>query len=300
MIHLPLQTQEYERLISAYGEWLRLLNFEPSTVHYGPVKLREFFYRLEEKNITDITAVTRKVVADYFEYLKTRQNQTKGGRLGKNYLRTHLHNLRKFGRYLRETERESFETTVRLPGIVRNIKTVFTREEINALYEASDQDLLGMRDRAMLAVYYGCGLRKSEGINLDISDFPNNGNLLYVRKGKNYKERYVPMTATIKEHIKEYVDHARPCLLKAPCEALFLATTGNRPCAMVMINRFQKLLKKAGIDKPAGLHALRHSIATHLLQSGMKLEQISRFLGHSSLESTQIYTHITHERKAEL
>jgi site-specific recombinase XerD len=170
-----------------------------------------------------------------------------------------------------------------------------TLSEIKALYNACEGDLLGMRDRAMLAVYYGCGLRRNEGINLDVNDVLISKNLLFVSKGKNYKERYVPMTESVKEDIMNYLDFARPMFLNRPANALFLSYAGNRLITQSMATRLQKLKEKAGIEKEAGLHTLRHSIATHLLQSGMKLSQIKRFLGHSSMESTQIYTHLANE-----
>ncbi|MBN2661132.1 MAG: tyrosine-type recombinase/integrase [Tannerellaceae bacterium] len=184
---------------------------------------------------------------------------------------------------------------IQLQGRARNIKTIFTRAEIKALYNACDGDVLGIRDKAMLAVYYGCGLRRNEGVNLDTGDILPGKNLLFVRKGKNYKERYVPLTEAVKEDILNYLDFARQILIKKQTNALFLNSSGDRITASMLAERLKKLKCKAGIDKVAGLHTLRHSIATHLLQSGMKLAQIKRFLGHSSLESTQIYTHIGNE-----
>jgi site-specific recombinase XerD len=181
-----------------------------------------------------------------------------------------------------------------LQGSTRNIKTIFSKEEIKALQMACGSDVLGMRDKAMISIYYGCGLRRNEGLNLDVNDILFNKNLVYVRKGKNYKERYVPMTEGVKEELQNYVDYARAVLMKSPVKALFLTVRGNRLGSNAMADRLQILKDKAEINKEAGLHALRHSIATHLLQSGMELDKIKRFLGHSSLESTQIYTHLKH------
>ena len=147
----------------------------------------------------------------------------------------------------------------------------------------------------MLAAYYGCGLRRNEGVNLDISDILFDKNFVFVRKGKNYKERYVPMSAGVKEDLQNYIDFVRPVLIKSNAKALFLNQHGKRLGSNSMADRLQNLKEKSEINKEAGLHALRHSIATHLLQSGMELEKIKRFLGHSSLESTQIYTHIANE-----
>ena len=295
MHKLTIQTPEYIRLETAFQKWLRTLNFEPTTINYNPVRVREFFNWLEKQGIKAITEITKPVVLKYFDYLKERKNQTKNGKLSKNTLRTHQQSLRRFTRYLRETGQDSFEVDIQLQGSTRNIKTIFTKEEIKELYSACDSDVLGMRDKAMLAVYYGCGLRRNEGLNLDADDILFNKNLLYVRKGKNYKERYVPITEAVKEELQNYIDYARPTLMKSPVKALFLTVKGSRLGSNGMAERLQNLKDKAEINKEAGLHALRHFIATHLLQSGMELDKIKRFLGHSSLESTQIYTHILNE-----
>jgi len=288
---------EFRRLKQAFADWLRLLNFEPSTLKYAPNKLQEFLCWLESQRITEISGITRPTITQYFDYLLQRQNQLKGGRLSKNYLRTHLTNLRRFARYLRESGNESFDVSMQIKGKLYNIREIFTKSEITALYEATGSDILGLRDRAILAVYYGCGLRKSEGASLDIKDVLLDRNLLYVRKGKNYKERYVPMTAGVREDLKNYIECARPVLLKRQTHALFIGVEGQRIGGATMLDRLHQLKEKAGIDKDAALHSLRHSIATHLLQSGMELEKIKQFLGHNSLESTQIYTHIAYERE---
>jgi integrase/recombinase XerD len=292
---MNLQTAEYKNIEIRFKDWLRLLNFEPSTIKYAPIKAREFFGWLEGQQIKEIEAVNKPVISNYFDYLKTRQNKKKGGKLSKNYLRTHLTALRKLAKYLRESGQSSFEVDIKLPGSPQNNITIFTKEEIKDLYSACDSDVLGMRDKAMLAVYYGCGLRRNEGVNLDINDILFDKNFVFVRKGKNYKERYVPMSARVKEDLQSYIDFVRPVLIKSSAKALFLNQYGKRLGSNSMADRLQNLKEKSEIDKDAGLHALRHSIATHLLQSGMELEKIKRFLGHSSLESTQIYTHIANE-----
>lgn len=286
---------EYKNIEIRFKDWLRLLNFEPSTVKYAPIKAREFFGWLEQQQIKEIENVNKPVISNYFDYLKTRQNKKKGGKLSKNYLRTHLTALRKLAKYLRESGQSSFEVDIKLPGSPQNNITIFTKEEIKDLYSACDSDVLGMRDKAMLAVYYGCGLRRNEGVNLDINDILFDKNFVFVRKGKNYKERYVPMSAGVKEDLQNYIDFVRPVLIKSNAKALFLNQYGKRLGSNSMADRLQNLKEKSEINKEAGLHALRHSIATHLLKSGMELEKIKRFLGHSSLESTQIYTHIANE-----
>ncbi|MBL6447629.1 tyrosine-type recombinase/integrase [Fulvivirga sp. 29W222] len=149
----------------------------------------------------------------------------------------------------------------------------------------------------MLSVYYGCGLRRSEGVALNLSDINLDKNLLHVRKGKNYKERHVPISPASRRHLTQYIYDHRNTLLRYPqTDALFLSKRGTRLQGQSMILRLKALQQQSDSTtlraKEIGLHTLRHSIATHLLHSGMKLENISLFLGHSSLESTQIYTHL--------
>lgn len=295
MQQVQLQISEYKNLVTRFKDWLQLLNFEPSTIKYAPKKIHEFFHWLEKQQIKEIGEVNKPIISNYFEYLKTRQNKRKGGKLSKNYLRTHLTALRKLARYLRENQERSFEVDIKLTGAAQTTVTIFSKDEIKDLYSACDTDILGMRDKAMLAVYYGCGLRRNEGVNLDINDVLFDRNLLYVRKGKNYKERYVPISSGVKEDLQNYIDFVRPVLIKDNTKALFLTQYGNRLGSNSMADRLQNLKEKSEINKEAGLHALRHSIATHLLQSGMELEKIKRFLGHASLESTQIYTHVAYE-----
>ncbi len=120
-----------------------------------------------------------------------------------------------------------------------------------------------------------------------------------MRKGKNYRQRYVPMSEAVKEELENYIYVARETLQSykpQKNEALFLSMQVKRLCGNALIRRIHRLAENAGIQKRPGLHTLRHSIATHLLQLGLTLEEVSRFLGHSSLETTQIYTHIAHEQ----
>jgi integrase/recombinase XerD len=128
---------------------------------------------------------------------------------------------------------------------------------------------------------------------LQIQDILPDKNLVYVRKGKNYKERYVPMIGNVKKYILEYIIHARPMLLNREVhDAFFITITGKPAKASALYERLRLLVTYAEIKKDIGLHTLRHSIASHLLAEGMKLTEIARFLGHRSLETTQIYTHL--------
>ena len=152
-----------------------------------------------------------------------------------------------------------------------------------------------LRDKAMLTVFYSCGLRRNEVYHLDISDIIFEKAILHVRKGKNYKQRVVPITKQSLLHLQNYLYDARPYFSNEKNEAFFVTQSGKRLGGTMMLVRLKQLIGFTAnaelMQKDIHLHTLRHSIATHLLQNGMKLERIKEFLGHSSLESTQIYTH---------
>ena len=158
-------------------------------------------------------------------------------------------------------------------------KSILSLKEIKALYNACGTDMLGIRDRAILSIYYGCGLRRSEGLSLQVSDILLKEKRVYVRKGKNYRERYVPMTERVKEDLENYMYVAREKILSfknTRQTALFLSMQVKPLCGNALIKRVHQLAGAAGIEKETGLHTLRHSIATHLLQSGMTLEEVSQ------------------------
>ncbi len=289
---LILTQEEHMRLESGFTDWLSVTGYAASTVRGLPAHIKEFLCWLEQRQ-GSIEGLTPQALQDYFIYLKQRPRQRRRGALSNNYLLKHLQALKRLSEYLRDTDQASFDTDIVLTGDQRKIPEILSGEEIKRLYEVTDDSPMGLRDRAMLAVYYGCGLRRNEGTSLDTGDILTDKNLLYVRYGKGNKERYVPMTPEVKEDMESYLLYGRPFLVKEEYEeSFFLTERGGRPEGQSLYIRLKRLAEKAEIDKAVGLHLLRHTIATRLLENGMSLENIALFLGHDSLESTQIYTHI--------
>jgi len=281
-----------------FGRWLNTIGYAESTVYASTNYVRDFFTWLDKTPIKELNQINNQVVKTYHDYLQTRRNKTKSGSLSNNYIISNINALKRFSKYLQVTGKATLEIDLQLQAIATETKTILSRTEVEALYKACDNDILGIRDRAILSIYYGCGLRRSEGINLNVNDILLKEKRIYVRKGKNYKERYVPMSEAVKEDLENYIYYARERILSfknIKNEALFLSMQVKRMHGNSLINRLHHLLSKAKIEKETGLHTLRHSIATHLLQSGMTLEEVSQFLGHASLESTQIYTHLANE-----
>jgi integrase/recombinase XerD len=297
MKNLPLNTYVFRELELDYREWLALLGYAENTVYNLPLYVHEFFHWLESRDVKKTEEISAQHVDDFLFHLKKRPNAIHGGSLSHAHINKYHQALVLLSRLVRQTNRGSFTVETERLEQTRAIPEILTTAEVKALYDACGDDVLGLRDKVMLDVFYGCGLRRNEGVHLDVSDIDFKGNLVYVRKGKNYKERYVPANETILQHLKDYLDHSRPFLQKKDnTPALLVSDKGYRAQGQTLLIRLRKLARIAGIGKRLGLHTLRHSIATHLLQGGMKLDHIARFLGHDSLESTQIYTHVVHEK----
>jgi site-specific recombinase XerD len=290
------------RTLEKYKKWLETLNYSTSTIKNNPKYVREF---IEWSGIKETNQITQENLQSWFDHLSSRKHKRKEGGLSLNYIKGYRNALSQFSKYLRETGFASFEMNVQIKGEDTTTRAILTRKEIQKLYESTNyytdpgiesKGLLAARERAILGLYYGCGLRKNEGQHIELKDIKFKQNLLYVRKGKNYKERYVPIPEGVKKDFVHYLKYARPKLSRGKQNESFLVGWLGAPLqGAAILKRVQILGEIAQINKPVGLHTLRHSIATHLLQSGMRLEQIARFLGHSSLESTQIYTQISHE-----
>ena len=157
--------------------------------------------------------------------------------------------------------------------------------QIKQLYNLAD-----VKERVMLSLFYGCGLRRSEGEQLNLKDVSFKSGLLYVRKGKGGKRRAVPMSEKVIEDLKIYVEQDRRWTEKN--NGLVLNAWGRRMRGESYNGMLKILLKRTGISSQITLHSLRHSIASHLLERGLSVEYVRDFLGHKHLESTQIYTHI--------
>jgi integrase/recombinase XerD len=285
-------------LIESFEKWLKTLDYAPSTVYTSVCYVKDFFFYLKSIEIASIEAIQPKTITDYHKHLQTRKNKRQSGGLSNNTIISNINALKRFSKYLQETGKADLEIEIGQQSEKTNTKTILTKAEITALYKACNNDTLGIRDKAILSIYYGCGLRRSEGQQLDINDILLKEKLVFVRKGKNYKERYVPMTEAIKADMEHYIYQSREQLQnfkETKNEALFISLKGKRLCGNSLLDRLKKLANVAKINKTIGLHTLRHSIATHLLQSGLKLEEVRQFLGHASMESTQIYTHLSHE-----
>ncbi|WP_299550643.1 tyrosine-type recombinase/integrase [Seonamhaeicola sp.] len=302
MKKLKLKNDVFKMFVANYKEWLDILGYAESTVYYLPNHLQEFFYYVEQQNIKTLTEITTKTVKDYYSSLKERANERRNGALSKSYLNKHQQALKKFKEYLQNHNYKHFNVHLKNETNPTEEKlNILTQAEIKTLFNATehshDAQRIRLRDKAILTVLYSCGLRRNEAVNLDVSDILFDKERVYVRKGKNYKERFVPINRKNAEILEDYIYEARPEFYQSHLsEALFINQKGTRMQGMSFANRLKAIVQAANdktiAEKHITPHILRHSIATHLLQHNVDLETIKTFLGHTSLESTQIYVHL--------
>ncbi|MCA2950812.1 tyrosine-type recombinase/integrase [Microcystis sp. M112S1] len=279
---------EYNHLVKNFADHLQRLGYSKGSQSMLPKCVQEFLYRQEQGEFYDLTQLTSSDIADHHEYLQHRPNLRRPGGLSEMMINHHVYALKLFFNWLQElrTIEENPMSALHFEKPTSKAHEVLTREEITSLYESCDT----MKERAILHVYYGCGLRRDEGVKLNVSDLQFRNKMLYVREGKGGKSRAVPMTEKVSEELKAYCYQERKA---KPHELSFLVNQrGTRLHGQDVNKVLKKLCGLAQIKKEISLHSLRHSIATHLLEGGLSVEYVRDFLGHAYLESTQRYTHI--------
>lgn len=183
------------------------------------------------------------------------------------------------------------------PRLGRPLPKDLSELDVEALLAAPDISTeLGLRDRAMLELLYACGLRVSELIGLTIDESNLRAGFVRVR-GKGSKERLVPMGEVARDWLIQYLQEARPSLVRGqPTDALFPSRAGGFMSRQNFWYAIKTYAKRAGIERALSPHTLRHAFATHLLNHGADLRVVQMLLGHSDLSTTQIYTHVARAR----
>ena len=287
-----IYTEFYQEQAVNYKKQLDILGLNPQTTQSRYLYLREFFSYLESNKIFTIKQVTPKEIADYNDYLKAKKSQRTGKALKQKSIYDHMRNLQQYFGYLLEIEiiKSNPASHLKFTAVSENVERfIFSQDQIQALYQVAN-----LEERTILNIGYGCGLRVQEMSDLNKEDIRFSENLVIVQKGKNSKRRLVPISDKIKTELEEFI-----FLNEKKTNEIFVHSKGQRMQTGTLNKRLKNLIRKAKLNidetqlNSIGIHNLRHSIATHLLQNGMKLEQVQKFLGHSHIESTEIYTHIT-------
>lgn len=293
-----LHNGAYKILHAQFKTHLQTLNYSKGTVDASVRAVKEYLHKIEnsQQKLIDIST---KEIKEYFVYLEHRKNEKTGLGLSLSYLKKIRTSLELFYKFLQLTQTEEYPIPS-FPEIKSGtfVPKVLTKDEVHILFNSCDESLIGKRNKAMLSLYYGCGLRRQEAINLNVEDLDLNKNTVFIAKSKTHRQRIVFMSENIQKIMEDYLFNIREKIIPSDKSetALLVSERGQRISKERVNQLMQKIVKdsnsKSLKEKRPGLHTLRHSIATHLLQAGMKLENISLFLGHKSLDSTQIYTHL--------
>lgn len=291
----------YKIILENFNHYLQTLGFAETTIYDYTYFTIHFIKFIEQKNIQKIQYLTQKNVSEYFRHLETK----KGERTKQTYSSSHLNRnfgaIDKFLEYLHQIDLENAPTPTKhtIEHQRKKPLQILTTSEMTALYNTipytfTNYTFAKKQDRQMtvklvLDLCYACGMRKSEVINLQIKDINFDKKTIHIKQSKNYKDRFIPMTEKVYKSIQNYLYNYRKNIKTDRAKYIY-------PFKKATISQSLKLLLKETENltlkaKKPTLHTLRHSIATHLLQNGMSIENIALLLGHSTLESTKIYTH---------
>jgi integrase/recombinase XerD len=265
-------------------------NLSPRTVESYARDLRQFSAWLDEQGL-GLKSIERTHLRNY---LGSRRDAGLSARSSARALSA----LRSFFRFLLQTEVLTADPTANLksPSLWRTVPHALTSDEIDALLAAPDTStILGIRDRAMVETLYATGLRVSELVGLTLDRVRLDPGFVRVL-GKGRKERLVPLGDGAVSRLEKYFDSSRPELNRNHRPEVFLNHRGGK----LTRQGFWKILRghavKAGLTSPISPHVVRHSFATHLVENGADLRAVQMMLGHTSLTTTEIYTHVARER----
>jgi integrase/recombinase XerD len=191
---------------------------------------------------------------------------------------------------------------ITLPKLPKHLpRVILSAQEVESiLREAEPTNAQGLRDRAMLETLYSTGLRRMELPALAVYDVDLTRRLVIVREGKGRRDRVIPIGARAAAWVEKYLLEARPQLLIADCETLFLTDYGEPMSPEYLSDRVRRYMHFAGIHKPGACHLFRHACATHMLENGADTRFIQAMLGHADLSTTQIYTHVSIDKLREI
>jgi integrase/recombinase XerD len=296
--------QEYQKLAESFYRYILRLGYNPKGCKSRYNYLCEFLHWLEQKGLLEITKITAQEISNYYNYISERPSKKDGGILSQKTTHSHMRIIRDLFIMLQKEGKIKINpcSTLKFPyPRSTEERTVLDQEEIKQLYKVSET----AQEKAILSLAYGCGLRVGELTNCNIEDIRLREKILIVPKGKGNKRRVVPISSGVVKDLADYYYKEREALTKGrdykPTESAFMLHSRGGRMRKGTYNKYLKRIiertqNQAIKDKQITIHNLRHSIATHLLEQGIPVEQVRLFLGHSQLETTQIYTHISRKQ----
>ena len=286
--------------VHAHLRWAEVSRLAPMSLLLRQRGLARFVAWAHERGLRHPRELTRQVLEAYQRHLYLARSQRDGAPLG---LRTQQQLIGAVRGWCKWLTRDGHipanpAADLEMPRMPRSLpRTLLSVDQVRQLMSQPDvEGLTGVRDRAMLELLYGTGMRRSELMNLQLGDVDLTQATVFIRQGKGRRDRYVPMGQSARHWVARYAAEVRPMLTSQVQDAgsgwtLFLTDYGepfeqNRLSGMVAGH-----LRRIGVEQ-GSCHALRHACATHMLEAGAELRYIQVLLGHADLSTTQIYTHV--------
>ena len=308
--NITVITEHYKTLSNELQTYLQQLGYVKASSRAAYLHIQEFFNHLEKEGTQNIQEVNTQHIEQYHEYLRQRTNKKDGTTLREKSIYSHLRAMQ----HLFDMLQMRGEITLHPMNMYvipypqdETERTILTPAEIAQLY----RHCTNYQERSILSLAYGCGLRVGEIEKCNVEDVQFKENILIVPEGKGKKRRVIPMSKGVMKDLLHYLNKERIPPTdqkenKKPIhkQSFIIHIKGGR----MREYTYNKLLKQiaartnneAFTTKQMSIHILRHSIATHLLENGMSVEQVRQFLGHSQLETTETYTHISQQQLKKL
>jgi integrase/recombinase XerD len=296
---LPVAVEhtEFYPYLLKYNEAMMLRGYSKSTLHRRESDNRRFIGWCDERSLNHPNQITKPILERYqrhlYYYRQARNNRPLSPTTQNHYLTS----VRQFFKYLTQQNYLLYNPASELVIIKESVSlpVVLSVEEVERLIHQPDTNTEhGIRDRAILELFYSTGLRRSELCNLTLHDVSLTRNTVLVRKGKGNKDRLIPVGKRALKWIAHYLDKVRDQFLTdIQNDALFLNDYGDAFRDNKLGDKVKRFMVNAGIDVAGSCHLLRHAMATHMLENGAELRYIQAMLGHASVATTQIYTHVS-------
>ena len=282
---------EYDNLLEKFSQYLLIdKKYSNNTIESYNNDLVKYFEFMKKKGIKPLN-IKRDNIIDYIEKLKNKNINDKS-------IAHNLSVIRSFYKFLileKIIEKSPCEF-IDLPKVRKTLPNVLSIEEVDKLLDINITDSFSFRNKTMLELLYATGLRVSELVGLKLENIDLDE--CYVKTvGKGNKERIIPIGDVALKYLKEYIIYYRNELLKKyKNDYLFLNNHGKQMTRQGFFKIIKKIAEEKKIKKDISPHTLRHSFATHLLEHGADIRSIGELLGHSSVSTTEIYTHISNEK----
>jgi len=301
----PNRSIYMEKIIKEYASYLHHLGYADSSI-YGRHKrsIKEFIGFIRKYRVQEWNEITVQHISDYLNHLRGRENKVVGGKLTEKTVYDHYRSIQLLYDLLAVKGEIIINPTnqMEVKAPPRNQRKItVTEEEISQMYNTCKDD----KERSVLSLNYGCGLRVGELELLEIKDLKLDDGYLIVRKGKGNKRRAVPMSSGVIKDLRNYLRNERPRLTaerhyNRENKSVMLNEVGRPMKEWTFNDTLQAIVRRTQnqdlINKRITTHIMRHSIATHLLHRGLDINQVRQFLGHVLLSTTQIYTHINNKQ----